>query len=65
MTTYLSKNVGKVLFPNLSREQRKQLLSRIILILMASLFITASLVMWMLHAIKHFKQSDIDFTINM
>jgi hypothetical protein len=65
MTTYLSKNVGKVLFPHLPRDQRKQLLSRIILILMASFFVTVSLVMWMLHAIKHFKQSDIDFTINM
>ena len=62
MTTYLSKTVGKVLFPHLSRDQRKQLLSRIILILMVSLLATASLVMWMLHAIKHFKQSDINFT---
>jgi hypothetical protein len=65
MTTYLSKNVGKVLFPQLTRDQRKQLLSRIILILLGSFFITAALVMWMLHAIKHFKQSNIDFTISM
>lgn len=65
MTTYLSKNVGKALFPHLPRDQRKRLLSKIIFILMASLFITASLVMWMLHAIKHFKQSNIDFTNNM
>ncbi|MFZ0825914.1 MAG: hypothetical protein WAO02_00690 [Verrucomicrobiia bacterium] len=65
MTTYLSKNVGKALFPNLRRERRKKLLSRLILVLMASLFVTASLVMWMLHAIKHVKQSDTDFTINM
>jgi hypothetical protein len=65
MTTYLSKSVGKILFPHLARDQRKQLLSRIILILLASCFITAGLVMWMLHAIKHFKQSNIDFTINL
>jgi hypothetical protein len=64
MTTYLSKNVGKVLFPQLTRDQRKQLLAKIIFVLLASLFVTASLVMWMLHAIKHFKQSNIDFTIN-
>jgi hypothetical protein len=65
MTTYLSKTVGKVLFPHLSRNRRKQLLSRIIFILLASFCITTSLVMWILHAIKHFKQSDVSFTINM
>jgi hypothetical protein len=65
MTTYLSKTVGKVLFPHLTPERRKQLVSRIILIMMASLFVTASLVMWMLHAIKHFKPSNVDFTVNL
>jgi hypothetical protein len=64
MTTYLSKNVGKMLFPHLSREQRKQMLSRIVFVLTASLFITASLVMWILHAIKQFKQSDMVLTVN-
>ena len=65
MTTYLSKTVGKALFPHLPRDRRKQLLSRIIFVLMASLFITASLVVWILHAVKHVKPSNIDFTNNM
>ncbi len=64
MTTYLAKTVGKLLFPRLPRDRRKQLLSRIILILMASVFITVSLVVWMFHAVKHVKQSNIDLTIN-
>jgi len=64
MTTYLSKNVGKALLPHLSRERRKQMLARIIVILLASLFVTASLVVRILHAIKQFKQSDVGFTIN-
>jgi hypothetical protein len=64
MTTNLSKSAGKALFPHLSRERRRQLLARIIVILMASILATVSLVVWMLHAIKHFKQSDINFTAN-
>ena len=53
MTTYLSKNVGKVLFPHLARDQRKQLLSKIILVLTVSLSATGSLVAWMIGNIKH------------
>jgi hypothetical protein len=64
MTTYLAKTVGKVLFPRLPRERRKKLLSRIILILMASFCLTVWLVVWILHAVKHVKQSDVDLTIN-
>ncbi len=64
MTNSLARGVGKLWFPHLSREQRRQLLTRIIVILLASLLVTASLVVWMFHAIKHFKQSDVSFTIN-
>ncbi len=64
MTTYLSKKVGKMLFPRLTPERRKQLLSKIILVVLAGLFATASIVLWVIHAIKHFKQSDTNFTIN-
>ena len=65
MTNSLARSVGKLLFPRLPREQRRQLLTRIILILLAGLFVTASLVVWMFHAIKHFKQPDVGFTINL
>jgi hypothetical protein len=64
MTTYLAKTVGKVLFPRLPRERRKKLLSRIILILMASFCLTVWLVVWILRAVKHVKQSDVNLTIN-
>ena len=53
MTTYLYKNVGKKLFPHLARDQRKQLMSKIFLVLSASFVATGSLVMWMIGAIKH------------
>lgn len=64
MTTYLSKKLGKMLFPRLTPERRKRLLSKILLILLASLFATASIVLWVIHAIRHFRQSDANFTIN-
>ena len=64
MTTYLSKKFGRALFPHLTLERRKQLLSKIILVLLASLFATASIVWWVLHSIKHFKPADADFTVN-
>jgi len=65
MTIPLSKHFGKVLFPHLCRARRRQLVGRIIAILMASVLVTASLVAWMLHAVKHAKPSDVNLTVNM
>jgi len=64
MTTYLSKKVGRVLFPHLPHEKRKQKLFKIVLVLVASLCITALLVVRMVHGIKQFKQPDISVVSN-
>ena len=47
MTEYIVKRTGKLLFPHLARDQRKQLLSRIMLVLVASFCTTGTLIMWM------------------
>ena len=64
MTTYLAKTVGKVLFPRLPRERRKKLLSRIMLVLVLSSLFTGLLIVRILHAVKHVRQSDVNLTIN-
>jgi hypothetical protein len=38
---------GKLLFPNLARDQRKRLMAVIMLVLMASLCTAGALTMWM------------------
>ena len=48
MTEYFSKRLGKLLFPHLARDQRKQQLQIILLVFMASLCGAGSLVMWMM-----------------
>jgi hypothetical protein len=47
MTEYIVRRTGKLLFPHLARDQRKHLLSTILLVLVASLSAAGSLVMWM------------------
>ncbi|MGB8371120.1 MAG: hypothetical protein ACLPYZ_18370 [Limisphaerales bacterium] len=48
MTEYLVQRTGKLLFPHLARDQRKQQLQIILLVFMASLCGTSALVMWMM-----------------
>ena len=64
MTTHLSKKVGRVLFPHLPHEKRKGRLFKIILVLVASLCLTALLVVRMVHGIKEFKQPNISIVSN-
>jgi len=47
MTEYIVKRTGKLLFPHLARDQRKNQMFIIMLVLMASLCTTGTLVMWM------------------
>ena len=47
MTEYIVKRTGKLLFPHLARDQRKNLLLTIMLVLVASFSAAGSLVMWM------------------
>ena len=46
MTAYLVKHT-RFLFPHLARDQRKHLMSTILLVLGTSFFTAVSLVMWM------------------
>jgi hypothetical protein len=56
--------MGRILFPHLPHEKRKRRLFRIILVLAASLCITALLVVRMVHGIKQFKQPDANIVSN-
>jgi len=49
MTHYLVRRMGKLLFPHLPRDQRKQKMSTILLVLGTSLFIACVMakLMWM------------------
>jgi len=47
MTHHINRRVGKLLFPHLARDQRNHQLSIMLLVLAASSFATASLIMWM------------------
>ena len=47
MTSYIVRHTGKLLFPHLARDQRKHLMSTILLVLVTSFSAVASLVMWM------------------
>ena len=48
MNTYLVKRTGKLLFPHLARDQRKNLMSNLILVLMFSLVVAGTMAMVML-----------------
>ena len=48
MTEYFSKRLGKLLFPHLARDQRKNRMSIIVLVLMVSLVVAGTMVMVML-----------------
>ena len=48
MTAYLVKRTGKLLFPHLARDQRRNLMSNLILVLMFSLVVAGTLAMVML-----------------
>jgi hypothetical protein len=47
MTEFIVKHTGKLLFPHLARDQRRNLLFTILLVLAASASAAGSLVMWM------------------
>jgi hypothetical protein len=49
MTEYSSKRLGKLLFPHLARDQRKNQMSTIVLVLMFSLVVAGTIAMVMLH----------------
>jgi len=49
MTEYILNRTGKFLFPNLPRDQRKQRLSIIMLILLTSVFGNGTLVFCIMH----------------
>jgi hypothetical protein len=48
MTGYFSKRMGKLLFPHLARDQRKNQMSIIVLVLMVSLVAVGTMAMVML-----------------
>ena len=47
MTEYIVRHTGKVLFPHLARDQRKRLMTVIVLVLATSFASAGGLVMWM------------------
>jgi len=47
MTNFINRRVGKLLFPHLSRDQRRHQMFIILLVLAVSLSASGSLVMWM------------------
>ncbi len=47
MTEYIVKRTGKLLFPHLARDQRKNLMLTIMLVLVASFSAAGSLIAWM------------------
>jgi len=49
MTKYLERRVGKLLFPRLARDQRKQRMSIIMLVLLTSVVGNGALAMYMFH----------------
>ncbi|MGA2278953.1 MAG: hypothetical protein ABSG80_01470 [Verrucomicrobiota bacterium] len=48
MTRYFSKRLGKLLFPHLARDQRKNQMSIIVLVLLVSLVVAGTMAMVML-----------------
>jgi len=48
MTEYLVRRTGKLLFPHLARDQRKNQMSTIVLVLMVSLVVAGTMAMVML-----------------
>jgi heme/copper-type cytochrome/quinol oxidase subunit 2 len=48
MTGYFSKRLGKLLFPHLAHDQRKNQMSIIVLVLMVSLVVAGTMAMVML-----------------
>ena len=52
MTEYLVKRTGKLLFPHLARDQRKQQLQIILLVFMVSLVVAGTMAMVMLHTCR-------------
>jgi len=48
MTEYFSKRLGKLLFPHLARDQRKNQMFTIVLVLMVSLVVAGAMAMVML-----------------
>ncbi len=49
MAAYLVRRTGKLLFPHLARDQRKNQMSIIGLVLMVSLIVAGTMAMLMLH----------------
>ena len=47
MTEYIVKRTGKLLFPHLARDQRKNLMLTIMLVLVARFSAAGSLIAWM------------------
>ena len=52
MTEYLVRRTGKLLFPHLARDQRKNQMSTIVLVLMVSLVVAGTMTMVMLHTCR-------------
>ena len=50
MTGYFSKRLGKLLFPHLARDQRKNQMSTIVLVLLFSLVLAATVAKVILYA---------------
>jgi hypothetical protein len=53
MATYLVKRTGKLLFPHLARDQRKNLMSTITLVLMFSLVLAVTVAKVILYVGRH------------
>jgi hypothetical protein len=53
MTEYLVKRTGKLLFPHLARDQRKNLMSTITLVLMFSLAMAVTVAKVILYVSRH------------
>jgi len=48
MTEYIVRRTGKLLFPHLARDQRKHMMSTILLVLVTSFSGALGLTMWMM-----------------
>ena len=49
MTHYLSRRVGKLLFPNLARDQRKNQMNTLLVVLTVSLAVAGTIALVMIH----------------
>ena len=65
MTTHLAKSSSGLPHSRNPRLKEKKLLFRTIFVLTASLLVTVSLVLWMLHSIKHSQPVNVEFTLNL